>query len=168
LGFPCGSAGKESPCSVGDLGSIPGLGRSSGEGNGNPLQYSGLENSTVHGVTKSWTGLSDFHLHPLKQGQNNTAGDCGRTSPCQVAFHKWLHTKQNTLDFSIRTGMMLVSVSPVRPHLLAQTLALSSREIDIGSMNEYVNEQMLLAERTICSSGSGGLCTHCPFRASGD
>ena len=77
-------------------------------------------------------------------------------------------TKQNTLDFSIRTGMMLVSVSPVRPHLLAQTLALSSREIDIGSMNEYVNEQMLLAERTICSSGSGGLCTHCPFRASGD
>ena len=68
LGFPCGSAGKESPCSVGELGSILGLGRSSGEGNGNPLQYSGLENSTVHGVTKSWTGLSDFHLHPLKQG----------------------------------------------------------------------------------------------------
>ena len=45
-GFPCGSAGKESTCNVGDLGSIPGLGRSPGEGNGNPLQYSGLENST--------------------------------------------------------------------------------------------------------------------------
>ena len=39
LGFPCGSAGKESACNAGDLGSIPGLGRSSGEGNGNPLQY---------------------------------------------------------------------------------------------------------------------------------
>ena len=51
---------------LGDLGSIPGLGRSPGEGNGYPLQYSGLENSTdcvVHGVAKSRTGLSDFHFH---------------------------------------------------------------------------------------------------------
>ena len=64
-GFPCGSAGKESTCNVGDLGSIPGLGRSLGEGNGYPLQYSGLENSMnciVHGVTKSQTQLSDFHF----------------------------------------------------------------------------------------------------------
>ena len=45
LGFPCGSAGKESACNVGNLGSIPGLGRSHGEGKGYPLQYSGLENS---------------------------------------------------------------------------------------------------------------------------
>ena len=45
LGFPFGSAGKESACNVGDLGSIPGLGRSPGEGKGYPLQYSGLENS---------------------------------------------------------------------------------------------------------------------------
>ena len=45
MGFPGGSAGKESPCNAGDLGSIPGLGRSPGEGNGNLLQYSGLENS---------------------------------------------------------------------------------------------------------------------------
>ena len=44
LGFPGGSAGKESTCNAGDLGSIPGLGRSSGEGNGYPLQYSGLKN----------------------------------------------------------------------------------------------------------------------------
>ena len=57
-GFPCGSAGKESACSVGDLGSIPGFGRSPGEGKGYPQQYSGLENSMdciVHGVTRSWT-----------------------------------------------------------------------------------------------------------------
>ena len=63
LGFPCGSAGKESACNVGDLGSIPGLGRSPGEGKGYPLQYSGLENSMdciVHGVAKSQTRLSDF------------------------------------------------------------------------------------------------------------
>ena len=45
LGFPGGSADRESACNVGDLGSIPGLGRSPGEGNGNPLQYSGLESS---------------------------------------------------------------------------------------------------------------------------
>ena len=57
LDFPAGSAGKESACNMGDLGSIPGLGRSPGEGKGYPLQYSGLETSmnyTVHGVTKSW------------------------------------------------------------------------------------------------------------------
>ena len=67
-GFPVGSDGKESACSVGDPGSIPGLGRSPGEGNGNPLQYPCLENpldegawqATVHGVTKSWTQLNEF------------------------------------------------------------------------------------------------------------
>ena len=65
MGFPCGSAGKESACHVGDLGSIPRLGRSPGEGKGYSLQYSGLENSMdciVHGVAKSQTRLSDFHF----------------------------------------------------------------------------------------------------------
>ena len=62
-GFPGGSEGKASACNVGDPGSIPGLGRSPGEGNGNPLQYSCLENpmdgaawqTTVHGVAESDT-----------------------------------------------------------------------------------------------------------------
>ena len=66
MGFPCGSAGKESACNVGDLGSIPGLGRSTGDGKGYPLQYSGLENSMdyiVLGVTKGWTQPSDFYFH---------------------------------------------------------------------------------------------------------
>ena len=62
-----GSSGKESACSVGDPGSIPGSGRSPGGGNGTPLQYSCLENpmvrgawrATVHGVAESWTGPSD-------------------------------------------------------------------------------------------------------------
>ena len=65
MGFPGGSAGKESACNEGDLGSTPGLGRSPGEGKGYPLQYSDLENSMdciVHGVAKSWTRLSDFHF----------------------------------------------------------------------------------------------------------
>ena len=76
LDFPGGSDGKESACNVGDMGSIPGLGRSPGKGSGNPLQYSCLENSmdrgawlaTVHGVTKSWTRLSDFYSLGLLYG----------------------------------------------------------------------------------------------------
>ena len=66
-GFPCSSVGKESACSAGDLGLFPGLGRSPGEGNGNPLQNSCLENPmgrgawqvTAHRVTKSQTQLSN-------------------------------------------------------------------------------------------------------------
>ena len=69
-GFPCSSVGKESACSAGDPGLIPGLGRSPGEGNGNPLQYPCLKNlmdrgawgHAVHGVIKSWARLSDQHL----------------------------------------------------------------------------------------------------------
>ena len=67
VGFPGGLDGKESACNAGDLGSIPGLGRSPGEENGNPLQYSCLGNpmdrgagwATVHQVAKSWTRLND-------------------------------------------------------------------------------------------------------------
>ena len=70
-GLPYSSDGKESACNAGDLGSIPGSGRSPVEGNGNPLRYSCLENpmdreswwATVHGVTKSQTGLSDTHRY---------------------------------------------------------------------------------------------------------
>ena len=66
MGFSCGSAGKKSAHHVGDLGLIPGLGRSPGEGKGYPLQYSGLENPMdcrVHGVAKCWTRLSGVHYH---------------------------------------------------------------------------------------------------------
>ena len=75
-GFPqkplyCVSDSKESTCNAGDPGSIPGSGRSPGEGNDYPLHYFSLENSmdrgawqtTIHGVSKSQTGLSDEHLH---------------------------------------------------------------------------------------------------------
>ena len=61
MGFPVGSDYKEYACNVGDLSSVPGLGRSPGEGDGYSLQYSGLDNSVdciVHGFTKSQTQLS--------------------------------------------------------------------------------------------------------------
>ena len=64
--LPDSSVGKESSCNAGDSGSIPGLGRSTGEMLGYPLQYPGLENSMdciVHRVAKSQTQLSDFHFH---------------------------------------------------------------------------------------------------------
>ena len=66
-GFPGGSDGEESACKAGNAGSVPGSGRSPGEGNGNPLQYSCLEHpmdrgawqATVHEVAKSWTRQGD-------------------------------------------------------------------------------------------------------------
>ena len=62
-GSPGGSDGKESACNAGDLGSIPGSGKSPGEGNGYPLQYVYLENpmATVYGAAKCWTQLSKYH-----------------------------------------------------------------------------------------------------------
>ena len=77
MGFLGSSSGKESACNAGDLGSIPGLGRSPGEGKGYPLQYCVLENSMncmVHGVAKSRTQLSNiqqnrivFCIHTVSQ-----------------------------------------------------------------------------------------------------
>ena len=90
IGFTCGSDGKESACNAWGLSFIPGLGRSSKEGNGYPLQHSCLENSmdrgawraTVYGVAKSQTRLSDFHfhftsLHDGKEHQEENIHHCG-------------------------------------------------------------------------------------------
>ena len=68
FGFPGGSTSKESACNAGDLGYIPVLGRSPGEGKGYPLQYPVLENSMdyiVHGVTKNRTRLSNFNFNDV-------------------------------------------------------------------------------------------------------
>ena len=81
-GFPGGSDGKESACNTGDPGSVPGLGRSLGAGNGNPLQYFCLENpmdrgdwrATVHGVAESWMWLS-IHTHTHTHTHSDTAGN---------------------------------------------------------------------------------------------
>ena len=80
--FPGGSEVKASASNVGDPGLIPASGRSTAEGNGNPLQYSCLEKpmdgeawqATVHGVAKSWTQLSDFTYLQRVQSKQNEAG----------------------------------------------------------------------------------------------
>ena len=97
-GFPGGSESKESACNVGDLGWIPGLGRSPGEGNGYQLQYSGLENPmdcTVHGVAKSWTRLSDFHF-TVPLGQHSAYSTLlhnflPRITNSYLDNHNWVH-----------------------------------------------------------------------------
>ena len=84
LSFPCGAAGKESTCSAEDLGLLPELGRSPGEGKGYPLQYSDLENSMdciVHGVAKSWTRTEQLSLsHRWLSGIESVFADAGDTA----------------------------------------------------------------------------------------
>ena len=103
--LPCGSVGKESACNVGDLGSLPGLGRSPGEEKGYPLQYSGLENSMgciVHGSAKSWTRLSDFHFHVSCGGyldsNSDNRGGFRETSKKVIVNYKLALTKSTASD----------------------------------------------------------------------
>ena len=83
LGFPCGSAGEESACSLGDLGLIPGLGRSPGapgEGKGYPLQYSGLENSVDYSPwgCKELDMTERLSLHKGQEQYITMGSDSGR------------------------------------------------------------------------------------------
>ena len=94
LGFPGGSTGKESVCNAGDLGLIPGLGRSSGEGKGYPLQYSGLENSMDcigHRVAKNQTRLSDIHFTHFTIGSEWSHQD----------LVEWSQKRGNSLPLSL-------------------------------------------------------------------
>ena len=101
LGFPCGSAGKESACNVGDLGSIPELGKSPGEWNSYPFQYSYLENSMdciVHGITKSQTWLSDFHFWYISKSFTIFFSQSLSICDCKISKkdYSW---SQNKADF---------------------------------------------------------------------
>ena len=102
-GFPDSSVGKEFTCKTADPGSIPGLGRHTGEGIGYPFQYSGLENSmdtgawqaTVHGVAKSQARLSDFHFTSLH--------DLTKSGYCYYDFFVPRGKTINILDNIIKT-----------------------------------------------------------------
>ena len=105
MSFPCGSAGKESACNARDLGSIPGLGRSPGEGKGYPLHYSGLENSmdcTFQEVPKSWTWLSlscSLQLRRYKKYQ------VGALYPCLCSQYLGLEANSVTGFLGIFPGI---------------------------------------------------------------
>ena len=109
-GFPCGSAGKESTCNLGDQGSIPGLGRSPGEMKGYPLQYSGLENSMdciVHGLVKSQTWLSNFHV---------TWSMHNLTTTCTGHMKKKVHRVTLPLSHIINSATTTPHPVPSPPH----------------------------------------------------
>ena len=103
-GFSCGSVDKESAYNAGDLGLIPGLGRTPREGKGYPLQYSGLESSMdciVHGVAKSPTRLSDFHLH---SGSLNFHGSSdAKESACNAGNPSSIPGSEDPLEEEIAT-----------------------------------------------------------------
>ena len=112
-GFPGGSAGKESTLNAGDLGLIPELGSSPGEGRGYPLQYSGLENSKnyiVHGIAKSWTRNEQPSLTPLLPGLPwwfsgkelaANAGDTGSVTRLEDLLEKEIGTHSSILAWEI-------------------------------------------------------------------
>ena len=127
----CGLAGKESACNAGDLGSIPGLGSSPGEGIGYPLQYSGLENAmkcVVHGVTKSQTQLREFQFHfdlqpnaiPIDTSskmlyKSNRQGFSGNS-----AQNEWPVSNHKETFSSVQFSRSVMSDS-LRPHELQHT-----------------------------------------------
>ena len=121
LGFPGGSAGKESACNAGDLGSIPGLGRSPGGGIGYPLQYSGLANAMdyiVRGVAKSRTRLSDFHCPEVR-------------SPC----HRHHPRVELFASFQANITHPLKQPSIPLPQPLAPTVALWLIALQLGLLS---------------------------------
>ena len=119
--FPGGSDSKESACNVGDLGSIPGSGRSPGEGTGNPLQYSCLENpldrgawqATAHGVTKSRTRLSNITFtFTMRLFLNNTGCVWG------IGWEGWAREQGNHKEGSWQKS---------RPAIMAASLGQKQR-----------------------------------------
>ena len=126
--FSNGSGSKESTCNAGDLGSIPDLGRSPGERNGNPLQYACLENpmdrgawqATVHVLTKNQTRLSNFHLRikgdlcgspenwwflKIKRKHENVYPKSHHESPkCKL----WLFTHSENLKIPLQPGPLFI------------------------------------------------------------
>ena len=106
MGFSGGLTGKESACNEGDLSSIPGLGRSPGEGKDYPLHYSGLENSIeciVHGLAKSWTWLciGDWNA---KVGSQETPGETG-----QFDFRVQSEAGQRLIEFGQENALVIAN-----------------------------------------------------------
>ena len=110
LGLSCGSAGKESTCNAEDLGSIPGLGRSPGEGKGCPLQYSGLENSTECTVSVQFSSVIQSCL--------TLCDPMNRSTPGLLVHHQFpefTQTHVHRVSEAIQPSHPLSSASPPAP-----------------------------------------------------
>ena len=124
---------KESACNAGDLGLIPGMGRSPGEGKGNPFQYSGLENFMnwiVHGVTKSWTQLNDFHF---TSHRNDYAVD---------HFLCPLHRIFNTITLWVTYSYY--------PHFTGEEYCHSKRWSDLPKISQLISWQLIRKSCIVC------------------
>ena len=139
MGFPGGSADKESTYNAGDLGSIPGLGRSPGEGKGYPLQYSGMENymdCIVHGVTKSRTWLSDFHFHYIYTYELYTYIKCAHVKDFTYFIHwdainvtKDNSKNHNIINHEFTNKLILDTKLPF--HYRANQLSLEKKNVPV-------------------------------------
>ena len=122
MGFPSSSAGKESACNVADLGLIPGLERSPGEGKGYPLQYSGLENSMdciVHGAAPQETLFLSAHSGALRFSSPMAHFPCPRSRDGQWA---WQSPERRDHCLSVRPRVSAQPVSPNPPPTPSRTL----------------------------------------------
>ena len=143
-------APKSSVCNTGDLGSIPGLGRSPGEGNGSPLQYSCLENpmdggawwATVHGVAKSRTQLSDFTHSLTLSGQGCKASPPETSQHLPTAFCRLLKVKDTLQQHTISWGEKL---------LLKNDLEIRKKKYPKNSSsNLWINKNQILQSWKLC------------------
>ena len=111
LGFPGGSAGKESACSVGDPGATPGLGRSPGEGNGNPLQYSCLENPMDRGASVQFSSFTQSCPTLCDPMNHSTPG-----LPVHHHLPEFIQTHIHRVGDAIQPSHSLSSPSPPAPN----------------------------------------------------
>ena len=124
LCFPGGSDGKESACNTGDMGSIPGSGRSSGGGNGNPLKYSFLENSMDRGA---WSVQSVQGLQRVGRDWVTNLLSCAQSLSCVWLFvTPW--TPQSGLPCLPPGNLPNPGIEPRSPTLLADSLPIAIRE----------------------------------------
>ena len=164
VGFPCGSAGKESTCNAGDLGLIPGLERSPGEGKGYPLLYCGLENPIdcmciVHGVTKSWTRLSGFHFH---------FAQCNPVLVCLSLSLQWLPMtlKSESLSSSLQGPISSGSWQPPWLHfqpLSRWALYFFLTLVLLFLENDTYVPDILCSCCFVCPECSSSWCSHASF-----
>ena len=141
MGFPCSSVGKESACSAGHPGSIPGLGRSPGEGNGNPLQYPCLKNprdrgswqATVHEVAKSQARLSEQAPSPFVEFLIG------------IYLHSSIRDKHEQFFLVPTTVLPTAGISPLKPQFTQPVTTASDMQKTMNTRQVWCSHEGLTA-----------------------